>query len=180
MEINSEIKAYFIGFIQTDGYLRRKCVACEISKRDEEILHLFLLEFGGKIRNRSRKTNFSSMHHSSIWRIGSVSFVEELNQLGIPLGSKSKKVIPIKMSQKMEPHYIRGLIDGDGSLGLTSQGFPFLGFTTMSTMMRNYYVEYLLKMGILCNPKRNKRDDIFNVCIYKENAQKVVENWLWP
>ena len=177
--IDNEVKAYFIGFIQTDGSMARKYVQSEINERDSSIFKQFQKEFGGRISCRTKFCKFPKKDkiyesHLSRWRLGSVAFVEDLNKLGMSLGTKHKKVIPIKMPKKLERHYIRGLIDGDGSLGFSSGQLPFVGFTTASTMMRDYISDVVLRFNIQSKPNRNQRDEIYNLRLVNENAVKFV------
>lgn len=73
--------------------------------------------------------------------------------------------------------YFRGLIDGDGSLGLTSQGFPFLSLVTSSSHIAIEYLELIKQVtGKVKNSNRNTRDNIYNIVVYKEDAQLIVRH----
>lgn len=175
-KINDEITAYFLGFLQTDGTLDHKRVSIEIGTKDISILYAFEKKFGGKVTTRIRNTNFSNNHSCSCWRLGSVAFVKQMNALGIPCGKKSNIISPIEMPKEFERHYIRGLIDGDGSLSITSTGRPCLGFVTDSDKMKKYISKWLLKHGnVLTNVNRNKRDNIYSITVTGNKAQKLIE-----
>lgn len=175
-EINDEFSAYFIGLIQSDGFLSRKRVGIELNYIDRSILEQIQERLGGKIIDRSRRTNFSDCSELSEWRLNSVEFVKCLNHIGISCGKKSKIALPIPVKNELEFHYVRGLIDGDGSLCISSQSIPIIGFTTASTAMRDYFSEYLNKLGIQSQPNRNKRDNIYNFCVQLEKAQILAQN----
>jgi len=181
LTLENPFYAYLFGLIQTDGHLyqnsrNRGRLSIELSKRGEE--HLLELQkrlpFNSSISERTRKTNFRSEYVSVIWHVFDKRFREFLMVNGIPCGRKSNIIsAPVCKYSKIE--YFRGLIDGDGSLGLTAKGFPFLSFITASSEIVSEYLSFLKS---ITNKEKtttqNKRDNVFNIAIYKEDAQKVV------
>ncbi|HVE58259.1 MAG TPA: hypothetical protein VNB22_15605 [Pyrinomonadaceae bacterium] len=94
---------------------------------------------------------------------------------GIPCGRKSH-IISTPVCEYSKIDYFRGLIDGDGSLGLTSKSFPFLSFITASPKFAFEYLNFLKSItGKEKTSIQNKRDNVFNIAVYKEDAQKVVQ-----
>lgn len=174
-EIKDEIDAYFLGFLQTDGTLDRKRASIEIGTKDIDILHVFQKKFGGKVTTRTRSTNFLDNHQCSCWRLGSVAFVKQMNALGIPCGKKSEIVGPISTRPDLERHYVRGLVDGDGSLCFQKSGNPLVGFVTASEKMKLYFQDWLSSLGIQVDIHRNARDNIYSFCILNEKAQLIVK-----
>ncbi|MFB2882173.1 hypothetical protein [Floridanema aerugineum] len=170
--------AYLFGFIQSDGHLynntrNRGKVSIEIGKIDEEILWAFknLIPFNSSISERVRKTNFSSQHTSVIWRVYDKRFRDYLESWGLPNGSKSKLIqLPSCSFSKVD--YFRGLIDGDGSLGMTSKKFPFLSLVTCSSYIAVEYLELIKQItGKTKTSNKNTRDQVYNIVVYKEDAQ---------
>jgi hypothetical protein len=93
--------------------------------------------------------------------------------LGLPTGDKSEIIAPPTFEYSA-PDYFRGLFDGDGSLGYTKKGFPFLSFVTKSAVMAKEYEKFLY--GVIGKLKRtnpNTRDQVYNICVWKEDAQAV-------
>ncbi len=177
--------AYLFGFIQTDGHLYnntrdRGRVSIEVSEKDEEILWVFksLIPFNSSIAKRVRKTNFSSSYTSAIWRVYDKRFRDILESWGLPNGSKSTIVKPPSCNfSKVD--YFRGLIDGDGSLGLTAKGFPFLSLVTSSSHIAVEYLELINQItGKVKTSNRNTRDNVYNIVVYKEDAQ-ILTNHLY-
>lgn len=175
--------AYLFGFIQTDGHLYsqtrdRGRLSIEVSKRDESILQAFknLIPFKSSITERIRTTNFSSQYTSVIWRVYDKRFRDYLDLWGLPSGKKSH-LIKLPGCKFSQIDYFRGLIDGDGSLGLTSQGFPFLSLVTSSSHIAIEYLELIKQVtGKVKNSNRNTRDNIYNIVVYKEDAQLIVRH----
>lgn len=173
--------AYLFGLIQTDGHLyqntrNRGRLSIEVSKRDEELLIKLQkrLPFNSTISERIRQTNFKSEYNSVIWKVYDKRFRDFLIMNGLPSGRKSETIsTPVVEYSKID--YIRGLIDGDGSLGLTAKGFPFLSLITASADITKEYLSFLKSVT---NKEKtttaNKRDNVFNIAVYKEDAQSVV------
>lgn len=170
--------AYLFGFIQTDGHLYsntrdRGCLSIEIGKIDEDLLWAFkkLIPFNSSITERVRQTNFSSKHTSVIWRVYDKRFRDYLEAWGLPIGSKSELIKPPRCCFS-RVDYFRGLIDGDGSLGLTSKGFPFLSLVTSSSYIAVEYLDLINQItGKAKTSNRNTRDGVYNIVVYKEDAQ---------
>ncbi|NJM53254.1 MAG: hypothetical protein HC846_07585 [Blastocatellia bacterium] len=138
------------------------------------------LPFHSSISERRRKTNFKNDYVSVIWKVFDKRFRDFLENNGLTNGKKDK-TISIPANKFAVVDYFRGLIDGDGSLGLTSNGFPFLSFITASSEMSIKYLQFLESItGKTKSSKMNKRDNVFNIAIYKEDAQKVVQKLYYP
>lgn len=167
--INLEIPfyAYLFGLIQSDGHLynntrNRGKLCIEVSKKDEDILWEFkkLLPFNSFITERIRNTNFSENYTSVIWKVYDKQFRDYLEFWGLPSGSKSN-LINLPSCKFSAADYFRGIIDGDGSLGLTSKEFPFLSLVTSSSQIADEYLKLICKItGKSKTSSRNLRDRV--------------------
>ncbi|MCX4411030.1 hypothetical protein ACFV8Z_25200 [Streptomyces sp. NPDC059837] len=181
MDLTVPEYAYMFGFLQADGHLsqqsrQRGRLTVEINARDVELLREFqrLTPYNTSITERTRSTNFARTHHSATWTLCSLEARTLLNDLGLPYGRKSKTITPPrgKFSRR---DYLRGVIDADGSVGYTKQGWPFIALTTASTAIGSYLCFYAGKItGAERTLKRNARDGIYNILYTKENAQELV------
>ncbi len=182
LTLENPFYAYLFGLIQTDGHLyqnsrNRGRLSIEVGRRDEELLTELQnrLPFHSKITARIRRTNFSSEYASIIWSVFDKRFRDFLMENGLPSGGKSR-IISIPVDNFSRIDYFRGLIDGDGSLGLTAQGFPFLSFITASPTIAVEYLSFLKSItGKEKTSTANLRDNVFNIAIYKEDAQKIAQ-----
>ncbi|MDA5281584.1 hypothetical protein ACWGHM_38190 [Streptomyces sp. NPDC054904] len=180
MDLRIPEYAYMFGFLQADGHLARGHgqkgrLTAEINARDIHILREFqrLTPYYSSIIERTRSTNFSELHHSATWAVCSLEARTIVNELGIPYGKKSLSVKPPR-TDFSRPDYLRGIIDADGSLGWTAQGFPFLSLTSASTALAAYLCHYGKKItGTERTISRNARDGVYNICYYKETAQQL-------
>lgn len=168
------------GFFQADGHLSqdtrdRGKFRIELGKRDEHILHDFqkLIPEYSSITYRTRDTNFKDDYESCILTIYDLSFRDLLCSMGVPYGAKSELIKP-PINSYSRIDYIRGLIDGNGSMGLTAKGLPFISLTTYSDFTAADYKEFILEhTGMVNNTNRNKRDNIYNINMRNEDAQKL-------
>ena len=180
--------AYFFGFVQTDGTLtassrNRGKLQIEVKERDAHILRSFQKLFPlfySSITKRTRDTNFKKNYVSFVLSIFDMEFRNKINKLGVSYGKKSLIVAPPK-GNFCEKDYIRGLIDGDGSVGITGKGVPFVSITVKSEALKNYLCDIIIKItGERKRVVRNKRDNIYNIMINREKAQKFIRYLYYP
>lgn len=180
--------SYFFGFVQMDGNLdqlprNRGHLAIEIKEGDGYILKSFKRLFpvvNSSIRIRVRDTNFKKNYTSHTLTICKKEFRDELIKLGFPNSKKSLIVSPPK-TNFCERDYIRGLIDGDGSVGITKKGFPFISISVKSEALKKYLfsiVEHIT--GEKKRLSRNKRDNTYNIMLNREKAQKFIQYLYYP
>lgn len=178
LDLTKDNDAYFYGLLLTDGncYLStggRGRISLEVT--DEDIISKLYKLYKGSFSKRTRDTNFIKGHTFFIWRNSKKEFREELISYGFPVGNKqfSQCVPNIDYNQY---GFWRGVIDGNGSIGLTKRGFPFLSFATKSEPLKISYLEFLNNTsGLSKKSTRNNRDSLYNICVYKEDAQNVSE-----
>ncbi|WP_282693090.1 LAGLIDADG family homing endonuclease [Streptomyces sp. CC208A] len=188
MDLEDPEYAYMFDFLQADGHLsegtrQRGCLAVEINARDAHILREFqrLTPHNSTITERTRSTNFSTEHHSATWSLCSLEARTTLNQLGLPYGKKSTRIKPPRVEFSRRD-YLRGVIDADGSVGHTGQGFPFVSLTTSSAAIGAYLCHYAKKtIGAERRlARRNTRDGVYNVMYQKEAAQELCAHLYYP
>ncbi|MGW1321850.1 hypothetical protein ACWD64_04940 [Streptomyces antibioticus] len=180
MDLTVPEYAYMFGFLQADGHLRQGAgnkgrLSVEINVRDLDLLRAFqrLTPYNSSITERIRSTNFAERSHTAIWTLCSLEARTTINRLGLPYGRKSMTISPPECAFSRRD-YPRGVVDADGSVGHTGQGWPFVSLTTASTALGSYLCFYAGKVtGAERGLKRNARDGIYNVLYTKENAQKL-------
>jgi transposase len=125
--IDTEEKAYWLGFIFADGNIFNNQLTIEIHERDRELLERFkiALNLNGKISHRVRKnTSVCSV------RVVSKHLCETLSKYGIvPNKTYVTKHLP-QVPETMLPHFLRGLIDGDGWISTDKSGHYHIGFVS--------------------------------------------------
>lgn len=177
--------AYFFGFAQTDGHLyaglgQKGRLTIELSARDADILHAFtqILSVYSSTHYRYRTTNFGTLR-AAVWTVCDLALRRELVELGLPPGRKSGTVAPPTVPFSVRD-YLRGVIDGDGSVGFTSTGRPFISLVTASRSLAEFFCAQALEVaGAHRTLKRNARDRIYNPMVGGDPAAPLAA-WLYP
>ena len=124
LDVNTPNGAYIYGLLLTDGNMyingSKGHVSLEISNRDEDIIYKLMDNIpSSKFSTRTRNTNFKDNYKSITFRNNIKSFRESLVKIGYPLTDKKQKAqYPIGCSYEID--FWRGVVDGDGSIGYTS------------------------------------------------------------
>lgn len=176
-KLSLEDKSYVVGLLQGDGCLSKSSrnrgkLSYEISIRDRDIIdklyNLFIPFVHVNVSERVRSTNFKSNYHSISLTICNLQFRNELNEY-MPYGKKDNTIKPHNSLIKKD--YIRGLIDADGSIGL-SKDRCFIGLCISSDNIKDFFLESILKItGRRKVLHRNKRDNVYNIILFDEDAQ---------
>lgn len=124
--IDTEHKAYWLGFIVADGCITRtdtkyppnRLHIC-LKDDDKEHLILFNKDIGGGYEPKTKlienkKRNFES--YVSEIKINSKPFVHNLMTHGIKVKKTGTEHIPNTIPKNLLRHFIRGYFDGDGSI----------------------------------------------------------------
>jgi hypothetical protein len=111
-KIDSEDKAYFLGFIVADGCVSRKSNSIRIIQKETDILYEFKnhIEFDGDIFT-SKTKNISNI------TITSSKTKSDLENLGIYSNKTMVVKYPI-IPDNLQNHFMRGVFDGDGCITL--------------------------------------------------------------
>ena len=171
---------YFLGLAISDGNMSKNTrnrgkLQIELKASDGAILDRLQasLKVFASLSYRYRSSNFSERFESKTLRICNKEFRDFILSSGMPYGSKLNVGMPKGMQNSS--HFWRGMIDGDGSLGLSSSGLCFVSFTTKSQHIAAAFCKMCKDVaGIDKTMNRNARDDIYNLMVTKESAQKIV------
>ena len=182
IDLNNPEHAYFIGFVHADGHLavntqNRGKLFVEILKTDVALLYKFqkLFPVHTVIRCRHRVTNFG-VNDFAGFAVYDRGFREELSNY-VPIGKKSTIIKPPSGIAVVD--YLRGYIDGDGSVGVSSANVPFICLSTASEQLKDFYVKFLHNLlGYEKHVHRNTRDRTYNIVVSNEDAQ-ILACTLW-
>jgi DNA-binding transcriptional regulator WhiA len=126
--IDTEEKAYWLGFMYADGYVTRSnsgaSVGIELKKSDYKHLKKFNKSIGGNIdvTFRERKVSFkdnpdyNKKKEVAIIRIYSTEMFKDLVLNGCTENKTFTIKFPSNLREDLIRHFVRGFFDGDGSL----------------------------------------------------------------
>ena len=114
-KIDSQEKAYFLGFMFADGNISKKQNQCRITlqRKDKYMLEKFqkLLETNEPL---------SWVKQNKAWKLSFTSpkIKQDLINHGCMPCKTFKIEFPLWLRENLKPHFIRGFVDGDGSISI--------------------------------------------------------------
>lgn len=177
-------ESYIYGILITDGNLSlnkdnpsKGKVVLEVSEKDKDIVtKLFNVIPNSKIRSRTRDTNFKKGYTSYSFCNYQKEFREFLINKGFPVSNKTE-LANIPNDSYSIYDFWRGVIDGDGSLGISKAlgNKPFLSLCTDAEGIKEGYLGFLKnEFGIIKKSSRNKRDNAYNIMIYGKKVIPII------
>jgi intein-encoded DNA endonuclease-like protein len=154
--IDTEDKAYWLGFIFADGYIRERksgnSLDMKLSLNDKEHLELFKKSIDSThvIMNMVNEVKYkggvskSKLCHIAVY---SSKLVESIKKQGV----HSRKTFTIErpnINPELINHFIRGYFDGDGSFTFIEKKCSVSSFACASDNFRNFLIEELSNNGI--------------------------------
>lgn len=139
--IDTNDKAYFLGFMLTDGNisLKENIIRLSLSSKDEEILTVFKEKTGNENKICVRE---DEKHSERTFQLRSKKWKDDLAKYGVIPQKTFSCEIPV-LSENMMPHLIRGMIDGDGWISEKSHQIGFCGNEKTVNQLKAYLVKTL-------------------------------------
>lgn len=150
-KVDSELKAYILGLLASDGNIHNNFVS--IKSKDIELIEICNNLFNRKIH---RVDNLFRM------RIGSINTVNGLKQLGLRENKSYRKGLDslfLNIPNILKCHFIRGFLDGDGCV--SKNRYTFIIFNTDGKLLRA--IAHFLKI----NKYRFEKEKKKNCILYK-------------
>jgi hypothetical protein len=175
--IDTEEKAYWLGMLASDGYVRgRGVIGLSLKISDRGLIERFVksIKYKGRINVMERVRGSGSIEKCSYVSFRSVVMKKSLERYGVV--ERKSKILKINFTyipDEFLNHFWRGMIDGDGSLG------GELGNTSLS-LVGTYDVcfefsEFIYKrIGIRVDVKNaDGEGDLKRIILYGENSVKM-------
>lgn len=176
--INSQNKAYILGFIMADGCICKSTndkkeadrLIIQISHKDRNILDFIQKELNSnyKIRDFIPTTTFANNMMSTL-TINSTKLCRDLVALGVVPNKTGKEQIP-NIRSNLKRHFIRGFLDGDGWI-TKSNNVTTIGFISNREMLIQIKEEINSSLDIhgVATIHEDTRDDRKNKNIFYLN-----------
>lgn len=184
--INTELQAYLLGFIMSDGSInkQRNTLAINIHSKDSEIFELFKIispeahvadqkgyESTALVRGHTVKNSGSTR-----LQIASVILINDLEKFGIVQNKTYTQMSIPTMREDLIKHFIRGCFDGDGcitygvrkpNLKNREKNYRVAVRFDICAKTNNLLLEiqkWFSNKNIQINLNYIKRDDMYRVC----------------
>lgn len=175
-----KLYSYLFGLFGTDGNVRRTqdnkhIYDLTLELVDKDIIDKIYISLPEcSISERIRDTNFKKNYHSYVLYCHNKDFINWCEKNHFPLKDKTNSIAP-PIGDYSESDFWRGVIDGDGSIGMKKNVIvPFISLTTASEQLKEAYNNYIYKLtNFKPNNKRNQRDNIYNITIHAEKAMTI-------
>lgn len=139
--IDTEEKAYWLGFIAADGSIVNNNRALEISLKQSDRNHLVKFanaigETERMIKDRNQKCSNGKYYATSRITVCSPILINHLSRYGIVQNKGLNLNFPTFLNDDLLRHYLRGYFDGDGSIstnGKYRNGSPKYALNLIAT-----------------------------------------------
>lgn len=154
-KIDTEEKAYFLGFIYADGCIYKNTLKISISSKDIDILEKFktCINSNHPIRETFPSTNFGNKTSMISLELTHKKLCDDLKKFGVVPNKTFKIIFPENLDPKLYNHFIRGYIDGDGSFGkyLSNDGYKrsslsIVGTESFLLKIKEIFIAYNFKV----------------------------------
>lgn len=184
--INTEHKAYWLGFLTADGYLsKQRGLELCLAETDKEHIKKFKSDLKSKHKISSKKIELNEkIFNAYRITIKDNQIYNDLTDLGFNNHKSDSAFIPFdKISNSLMPHYIRGLMDGDGCIYKNNNKTPGCNVvicTTISCQMIDDITQYIKKeLNIDVKYQHSKNRNTIDICIYKQDDVKKFYDWIY-
>lgn len=164
-EINTESKAYFLGIMVTDGTVnkRENSIKIALQKRDEIILKKFSMEILNEDKIAYEEKRSEKHQDMAVLRFSSERIKQNLEKYGIVPNKTFITQYPPNIPRHLHRHVLRGIVDGDGHIGINSNGKTRLLVSGMDSLMKGMeeVINNTLNFDIFFNIRRDR--NIFNL-----------------
>ena len=196
--IDSEEKAYWLGFIAADGWVtvnelsNAGTLGIELQYRDINHLKKFNKSICGnyKIDMVDKTCKVSSypdkVHKICRIRVFSIDMVNDLHKFGITANKTYNFHIP-NIDESLMRHFIRGYFDGDGCVRIRARKlasgksieYPLCDFSSVDINFLEELRQYIYyKLGI-CSYIYTEKSGCYRLCIHKNEHTVGFLNYLY-
>lgn len=179
--IDTEEKAWVLGFIYADGYIdsSKTKLKFTLAEKDKDVLEKIksILRSNSPIRRKEgRQIKGTDYFGSSTvtLMISNAQVCQDLEKHGAFYKKSLKLQFPLFLKDELIKHFIRGYFDGDGSITFGRHDFPKISIASNKEFLEGIH-DILLKENITSNIYASNRSKVNSLEI---NAKSSVEKFL--
>lgn len=124
-KIDTQEKAYILGFLAADGCVHKNTITLSLQENDKHILDEINELLGSNRPLHYRTYNVGKNQYRLV--IVNQYMAQQLKDKGIIENKSLKLEFPECITDELLPHFLRGLLDGDGSIGKTRYCVSYTG-----------------------------------------------------
>lgn len=163
--IDTEEKAYWLGFIAADGNICRRSLRINLNERDKAHLEKFkkAIQADYPIKKIPGSGYGTGTILASL-EINSVKIINDLKKFQIT-ENKSNTLKPPNIQEKFYKDWIRGYLDGDGSVSILKNGnfqLSFTGTKEVLDFIQNFLTKQLNRKYCQRYPERDNNNYSIN------------------
>jgi hypothetical protein len=157
-KIDTEDKAYFLGFIIADGNIGENSNSISIIQKDPYILYEFkkYIEFSGDIYLPYKNRNICTINFSSS------KTKNDLSKLGV-FSNKTYTIKYPDIPEELQNHFIRGVFDGDGCIFIRKIADGYQSGFTITQCRTNILQIIRYHFGGSITTSSNRNDKTINI-----------------
>lgn len=190
--IDTEVKAYILGFIYADGYVGDEStnnVVISVTREDRHLLHRIAAEMdfrNAPIRDAEKGGSFEGSKPKTVLNFSSEIMTKRLREIGLYPNKSMTISLLHDIPERLMRHFIRGYFDGDGCIGVYKNT---RSYTTSDGVIKVYEYDkpsfsiigteqFLINLGehipVSCSIDNSKTPEMkYLCCSGKSNAQKL-------
>lgn len=180
--IDTEQKAYILGFVYADGYISKNYFGIKVSLKDVELLEKIKSELKSehKIGIYINNNGYSKGNEYASFILSNKKIVKDLLELGVKYNKSKILKFPDfnQVPENLIRHFIRGYFDGDGSICGNGK------CSVVSFVGTKDFLEGVLKnLKTFINTRSNiykyKEKDIYEIKVGGRNQVKSIYKYLY-
>jgi hypothetical protein len=156
-KIDTEEKAYWLGFLASDGCVSEKQLSLQVAEKDLSHLLKFKNFIGVDYKISKCETNLDNKIFLGYrYVVSSINFVKSLEKHGIVQNKSLILSFSNTVNDNLIRHYIRGLVDGDGSFYIHNDRLNFSLISSLGVCEKTQ--QYLMSNCALSKTKLDEKE----------------------
>lgn len=179
--IDTEEKAYWLGFLMADGSIDKELcyLKFKLKEEDKYIIEQFKKDIKCDRPTRIEKVQYASGIHSfAVFEIGSKAMIKDLIYHGCGPKKSGKEVLPDSIPEEMIRHFIRGFMDGDGTVSKKTRLISWISLSYNVLLSIKMHLENKLNIksiDIYFSPSKDYRHQQFRYTICSKDAENILD-----
>ena len=186
--IDTEDKAYWLGFLYADGYVQKrhdnkgneKGGSLELTLKIDDRYHIqnFLCDIGSTAPIKERIIRSNGKEYKAVRAIvSSIKLVNDLISHGCVQNKSLILTRPNTIPENLIHHFVRGYFDGDGCVGFYPEKYAYrydilgttdlLEFLAESSKVESYII------------KRHRNENCYELIIYSKKSVETFHNYIY-